>query len=94
MDVVTDPCTAGGLGETLRAGERMPPLTLDGLVGQVLVHVEERGAGDVTLEVELPAVAGVPELPAAVDELVARSRDGGYGSVQLSAAGRRKRRQR
>ena len=39
--------------------------------GEVLVHVQERGAGNVPGEVELPAASGVAEIPAAVDELVA-----------------------
>jgi hypothetical protein len=44
---------------------------------EVLVHVEERRARDVTGEVELPAASEVAELPAAVDELV----DEGNGSL-------------
>jgi hypothetical protein len=38
---------------------------------EILVHVQERGAGNVPDEVELPAPSRVSELPAAVDELVA-----------------------
>jgi hypothetical protein len=37
---------------------------------EVLVHVEERGARDVTIEIELAAATRVAELPATVDELV------------------------
>jgi hypothetical protein len=43
--------------------------------GEVLVHVEERRAGDVACEVELPAAPGVTELPAAIDELVAHDQE-------------------
>ena len=38
---------------------------------EVLVHVEERGARDVALEVELAPPPRAPELPPAIDELVA-----------------------
>jgi hypothetical protein len=38
---------------------------------EILVDVEKRRAGDVPGQVELAATAGVAELPAAVDELVA-----------------------
>jgi hypothetical protein len=48
----------------------MASLPLDGEVREILVDVEERGAGDVAREVELAAAAGVAELVAAVDELV------------------------
>jgi hypothetical protein len=41
--------------------------------GEVLVHVEERGAGNVPGEVELAAAAGVAELPAAIHELVSHA---------------------
>src|SRR5690348_9877534 len=48
----------------------MPPGTGHRQVGEVVVDVEERGAGDMAGEVQLPAPGGVAELPAAVDELV------------------------
>ena len=38
---------------------------------EILLHVEERGAGDVGLEVEPAPQARVVERPAAIDELVA-----------------------
>ena len=38
-------------------------------VGQILVHVQERGAGNVPGEVELAPSLRRAELPAAVDEL-------------------------
>ena len=40
---------------------------------QVRVDVEEARAGDMSLEIELASAAGVPELPTAVDELVAQA---------------------
>jgi hypothetical protein len=80
VDVLADPCPAGRLGEPLRRGQRMPALALHGQVGEVRVHVEKRCAGNVTLEVELAASVQVPELPAAVDELVA------HGPIVTTAA--------
>jgi hypothetical protein len=62
----------------------MPALTLDGEVGEVLVDVEERGARDVALEIELEASAGAAELPAAVDELVAQSAESTFENEQPS----------
>jgi hypothetical protein len=44
-------------------------------IGEVVVDVEERSAGDVPLEVRAAAVLGVGEVPAAVDELVAQGRE-------------------
>jgi hypothetical protein len=38
--------------------------------GKVGFDVEEGGAGDVSGEVELAPAAGIPELPAAIHELV------------------------
>ena len=49
----------------------MPALVGDGEVGEVLVHVEERGARHVPGEIELAPALGRAQLPAAVDELVA-----------------------
>jgi hypothetical protein len=49
----------------------MPALALDGQVGKILVHVQERGARNVAAEIELAALIRLAELPAAVDELVA-----------------------
>jgi len=40
---------------------------------KIRVDVEEGGAGDVALGVELTSSGGIPQLPAAVDELVAHS---------------------
>jgi hypothetical protein len=51
---------------------------------QILVDVEEARARNMTAEVELAAAVGFPELPAAVDELVAQTYqlpiDGGSGT--------------
>ena len=51
---------------------------------QIGVDVEEAGAGDVAVEVELAASLRFPELPATVDELVAQTYqlplDGGSGT--------------
>jgi hypothetical protein len=51
---------------------------------QIGIDIEEAGPGDVTAEVELAAAVGFPELPAAVDELVAQTYqlplDGGSGT--------------
>jgi hypothetical protein len=69
-DAVTDPCPLGDGGESLRARQRMPSLTLDRQVREILVDVEKRRSWDVAFEVELAATSGVPELPAAVDESV------------------------
>ncbi len=66
-----DPGPGCGRGEALGAGKRMAALAERREVGEVLVHVEKRGAGHVAREVELPASLGRSELPAAVDELVA-----------------------
>jgi hypothetical protein len=41
--------------------------------GEIRVDVEEARAGDVSGEVELAAAAGLAELPATVDELVAQT---------------------
>jgi hypothetical protein len=71
-DAVADACTAGALREPLGAWQRMPALTFDGLVREILVDVEKRRAGDVLFEVELSPLARTSELPTAVDELVAR----------------------
>jgi hypothetical protein len=45
----------------------MPAGVLDREVREVGVDVEERGAGDVAGEIQLPAALGLPELPAAIE---------------------------
>lgn len=61
----------------------MPP-ALTGPRREISVYVEEARAGDVTLEIQLPAALGRAELPATVDELVAQAYqlpvDGGSGT--------------
>jgi hypothetical protein len=71
-DAVADACTAGAFREPLAAGKRMPALTFDGLVREILVDVEKRCAWDVPFDVELSPLPWTAELPTAVDELVAR----------------------
>jgi hypothetical protein len=53
-------------------------------IGEVVVDVEERSAGDVPLEVRAAAVLGVGEVPAAVDELVAQGRESSPESVGIT----------
>jgi hypothetical protein len=71
-DAFADSRTRGSRGEVLRLGERMAT-TRARRRGEVLVHVQERRSWNVPTQVEL--AAGVPndgpELPPAVDELVA-----------------------
>jgi hypothetical protein len=62
----------------------MPSLTLDGQVREVLVDVEKRRSRDVAFEIELAATSGVPELPAAVDELVGEGN--GYPRVAATTS--------
>jgi hypothetical protein len=71
-DAVADPGTAGAFREALGTRQRMPALTFDGHIGEILVDVEKRRAGDVAFEVQLFPLAWTAELPPAVDELVAR----------------------
>jgi hypothetical protein len=49
------------------------PSSRTGRGRQIRVDVEEARAGNVSLEIELAAAAGFPELPATVDELVAQA---------------------
>ena len=70
-DTCPDPRPRGGLREALGAGQWMTARSLEGQVGKVFVHVEERGAGNVPREIELTPAGRVAELPAAIDELVA-----------------------
>ena len=60
------------------------PASFPGRRRQIGVDVEEAGAGNVTVEVELAASLRFPELPATVDELVAQTYqlplDGGSGT--------------
>src|SRR5581483_4334433 len=64
-----DPRARRGRSEAVRRGQRMPAGVRHGEVGELLVDVEERGARNVTREVELAPATGRSELPAAVDEL-------------------------
>jgi hypothetical protein len=50
----------------------MASLALGGEIREILVDVQERGAGNVALAIELATAIRVLELPAAIDELVAR----------------------
>jgi hypothetical protein len=49
------------------------PAARSGRRGKIGVDVEETGARDVSLEIELAPAAGIAELPAAVNELVAQA---------------------
>ena len=68
-----DPGTGRGGGEALGRGQRMAPRVRHRQIGQILLDVEKRGAGDVPLEVAPAAAAGRTELPTTVDEEVAHS---------------------
>jgi hypothetical protein len=57
------------------------PASLSGLRRQIGVDIQEAGAGNVALEVELSAAAGIRELPATVDELVAQTYQFAPGDV-------------
>src|SRR3954447_12979190 len=72
-DAVGDPGAAGGPREVALARQRMPPAD-SGRRGKVALDVEERGAGNVSLDVQLATAVWSAELPAAVDELVAHCR--------------------
>ena len=61
------------------------PATRAGRCRQVCVDVQEARTRNVRGEIQLAAAAGIPELPAAVDELVAQAYqlppgDGGSGT--------------
>ena len=71
-DTVADACPTCGGSEDVRFGKRMPP-TRSRRRGKVAVDVEEARARDVSFEIELAPAAGIAELPAAVDELVAQT---------------------
>ena len=64
-----DARTRGRSGKRRRRRQRMPTRIRHREIRQVFVHVEERGAGNMPGEVELPPPAWRTELPAAVDEL-------------------------
>ena len=70
-----DPVADSGSGrracEVVGVGKGMPS-AWPGRRGEVIVDVEERRPRDVSLEVQLTPATGRAELPAAVDELVAR----------------------
>jgi hypothetical protein len=84
-DAFADPGARRGLREPLGRGQRVSALPLDAQVGEIVVRVEERGARDVPLQVQLAAPAGVAELPAAVDEPVAQTPSlGEFGEMTLS----------
>jgi hypothetical protein len=70
-DAVTDARSSSCARELLRIGERMSASRSSGR-RKVPVDVEEARTRNVTFEVQLPAALGLPELPAAVDELVAQ----------------------
>ena len=59
----------------------MPSLSFHGQIGEIRVHVEEGRPWDVTRAVELPPQLRIPELPAAVDELVAHADDCDGGTL-------------
>ena len=68
-DAGPDPSPAGGNRKPLGGRQRVSSRALDREIRQVVVHVEERCAGDVPAEIELPPAPGIAELPPAVDEL-------------------------
>ena len=70
LNLRPDPGRRGGRGELPGRGQRVPSRPA-GRSREILLHVEERGAGDVGLEVEPAPQARVVERPAAIDELVA-----------------------
>jgi hypothetical protein len=62
---------SGGRGcERLGFGQRVPTAN-PRRCREVVVHVEERRARDVPLEIELASAAPVTQVPPAIDELVA-----------------------
>jgi len=71
-DAAADPCAPGRTREVVRMGQRMAAAPA-GRRRQVRVDVEEARPGNVTGEVEVAAAAGLAQLPAAVDELVAQA---------------------
>jgi hypothetical protein len=58
-DAVSDPGSRGGAGEVLGTRQRVAA-TRPGRRGQVVVHVEKRGAWDLPGEVELASLPGEP----------------------------------
>ena len=71
-DAVADASTSGRAGEVFAVRKRVAPArTLR--CRQIRIDVEEACAGDVAFQIELAAAAGIAELPAAVDELVAQA---------------------
>ena len=69
-DAGSDSRRPGSAREVLLGRERMAPSGIRRRGREVLLHVEEGRAGNVALQVELAAAAGLPQLPAAVDEPV------------------------
>ena len=59
----------GRLRELLEARQRMPAARA-GRRSKITIDVEERGAGDVAVQVSTTAGTGVGDVPAAVDEPV------------------------
>jgi hypothetical protein len=82
-DVIADTCSRYRASELLRIRERMSAAGA-GRRRQIRVHVEEARARNMAGEVQLAAALLFPELPAAVDELVAQTYqlplDGGSGT--------------
>src|SRR5262245_574165 len=72
-DVVADSRGPRGCCESVQVGARVAP-DFARRRRQVFVDVEERRTRDVAIEVELVPAARGPELPAAIDELVAHAR--------------------
>jgi hypothetical protein len=70
-DAGADPGPACSRRERRRRGKRVPALA--GRCREVLLDVEERGAGNVAGEIELAPPLRVAELPPTVDELVAHA---------------------
>ena len=73
-DAGADPRRAGCARERVRFRQRMPP-TLARRGREICVDIEEARAWDVAGEVQLASAGGVPELPAAVDELITHDVD-------------------
>src|SRR6266536_695694 len=69
-DALADPRARRGADEVVGIRERVPPAGARRR-GEILVDVEKRRARVVSGQVELAAPAGVAQLPAAIDELVA-----------------------
>jgi hypothetical protein len=70
-DAVTDACLSGCARELVLLRQRMSSPRA-GRRRKVGVDVEKACARDVTFEIQIPAALRLPEVPAAVDELVAQ----------------------